>query len=224
MKKAIVAGAAAAALYAFPAMAADLPATTPAVAPSPVYTPAPFSWTGFYAGVNAGYSWGRFGRGTSALIGKANGGTFGGTLGYNFQSGNFVGGVEGDLNWAGNSGGRNFAGPVRTSGKQQWFGTLRARAGVGVERALIYVTGGYAFGNVKMRVNDTTIPLITSASHTRHGYVIGGGLEYAFTNNISVKTEYLFTRYGSKAVFAAPYRTSSNFRASILRAGVNYHF
>src|SRR3954469_13784892 len=87
-----------AAAVATPSFAADI------VRPSlkaPVFV-APFSWSGFYVGINGGYGWGTAdwsSTGTAASV-KPKGGLVGGTLGYNMQTGNWVWGIEGDLDWS----------------------------------------------------------------------------------------------------------------------------
>lgn len=207
------------------APAADLPARGAPESPAPVYAPVSnYNWTGVYGGLNAGYGWGSFQRGAGPLIGNTSGGIFGAQLGYNYQMGNFVIGAEGDLNWSGEKGGRNFVGPISTRGSLDWFGTLRGRVGFAADRVLVYGTGGYAFGKVKASINDTVLPVAFADSSVRHGYALGAGIEYAFTKSISVKAEYLYANLGSKTLFAAPYLTTSGYSTSIIRAGVNYHF
>ena len=105
-----------------------------------------------------------------------------------------------------------------------WAASLRARVGFAADRALVYLTGGYGMGKIAARVNDTTIPAVFSSSGTRGGWILGGGIEYAFANHVSVRTEYLYTRYGSKAILGGAYRTSSGVSTSVVRVGVNYHF
>jgi len=226
MKKLFLAAALAPALIASgAALAADLPGRGAPASPGPVFSPVQaYNWTGVYAGVNAGYGWGKFQRGAAPLIGGTSGATIGGTLGYNYQMGSLVLGVEGDLNKSWERGGRNFVGPISTKGSMEWYGTLRGRAGFAADRALVYATGGYAFGKINASINDTVLPVQFSNSSTRHGYVLGAGIEYAFTNNISAKAEYLYMRLGSNTMFAAPYLTTSAYSTSLIRAGVNYHF
>ncbi|MBM3607163.1 MAG: porin family protein [Alphaproteobacteria bacterium] len=207
------------------AVAADLPGRGAPASPGPVFSPVQaYNWSGVYAGLNAGYGWGSFQRGTKGLIGSTSGAALGATLGYNYQMGSFVIGAEGDLNKSWERGGRNFVGPAATKGSLDWFGTLRARAGFAADRALVYATGGYAFGKLNASVNDTGIPAAFSNSSIRHGYALGAGIEYAFTNNISAKAEYLYMNLGGGSVFGAPYVQTSGYSTSIIRAGVNYHF
>src|SRR5258708_23654627 len=102
MKKILLAGIAAAAFCAAPAIAADMPHTAPVskAAPAPV-----FSWNGCYGGIEGGGAWGKSKHTSDAGLTiadpKVDGGLFGGTLGCNYQSANWVFGVENDLSWAG---------------------------------------------------------------------------------------------------------------------------
>src|SRR3712207_1740638 len=149
--------------FAGAASAADLPARV--APPAPIVAAVPlFTWTGFYVGVNAGYGWqdnndgsvfvpaGTFGAGTpggTITFGDDNGDGFvgGGQIGYNYQIGTFVVGLEADLQWAdlGGSDGTVFVPttfpasfiPAGTAGGIDWFGTVRARVGVAFDRALI---------------------------------------------------------------------------------------
>ena len=189
MKRIAIGMAAALSLFATGAMAADL-------APRP-YVKAPpmepiWSWTGFYVGGNGGYSWGRSrtdvsyystttglpivppaGSITSASF-DMNGGVAGGQVGYNWQSSNWLFGVEGDIQWSGEKGRASYlcsvaggnalfcvppatfapAGVLGTGltvdQSLQWFGTLRGRAGIlATPKWLLYATGGLAFGEIK---------------------------------------------------------------------------
>jgi outer membrane immunogenic protein len=221
MKKLLLAGVAFAGLVAGAgAMAADLPART---APVPVAIPAVplFTWTGFYVGVNAGYGWqdnndnsifvppGTFAppfAGATGIVsfGDDNGDGFvgGGQVGYNYQMGSIVLGVEADLQFAdlgGNNDGVAFipAGfpatfvPAGAAGGIDWFGTVRARVGVAFDRALIYATGGFAYGGADDN-NRFGLGFGGNNDDVRTGWVAGGGVEYAFTNNVTVGVEGLW--------------------------------
>lgn len=200
------------------ASAADLPSRKgPVVAP--VYAPV-FTWTGFYVGANAGYGWGNVNAGTvfnnrTVNIDDLDGFVGGGQVGYNYQMGQFVVGLEADIQGADlNSGSSFFGDRVRT----EWFGTVRGRVGVAFDRFMPYVTGGWAYGNVK-----TTIGGVGSTDKTHTGgYAIGGGLEYAFTNNWTAKVEYLYVDLGEKTVFNSGVKVGTDF--SVVRAGLNYKF
>lgn len=209
-----------------PAFAADLPGRGGPMSPAPVFVQSQqFVWTGFYAGLNAGYGWGSFNRQAATIMNDPSGGVLGGQLGYNYQFGNLVVGVEGDLNWSWMNGNRTPAAGVATRGSLEWFGTLRGRIGFGADRALIYATGGYAGGEVKSTVVNAIAPAFTeSSSSWRNGYALGAGIEYAFTNNVTAKAEYLYMNLGSRLLFPVNLPTTSNFSASLIRAGVNYKF
>ena len=90
-----------------------------------------------------------------------------------------------------------------------------------------HLTGGYAGGGIKAALNDTTLPpgaqnFSTSGWH--HGWALGAGLEYAFSRNISIKGEYLYTKLETKPTFAPPRLIESGLQQNLLRAGVNYRF
>lgn len=214
-----------------PAQAADLPNRGYAPPPAAVapYAPPAFSWTGAYAGLNAGYGWGSLGNVGNATFGKPSGFVVGGTLGYNHQFNQFVLGVEGDVNWTGmDSSSRTIVAPASTvvnTADVKWTGTLRARAGFALDRALLFVTGGYAGASVDTKFNDLTLAVGGSESNWRNGWAVGGGIEYAFSRNISAKTEYLYSSFGSKTVFnGTPYVSRAELSTSLVRAGVNYRF
>ena len=193
------------------AVAADLPrratAAAPYVAPVPVFT-----WTGFYAGVNPGYGWGSQKGTADANYGSLDGAQVGGTAGYNYQMGQIVLGMESDLDW---SNAKNTNGAFVS--KQTSIGTVRGRVGYAVDRVLLFTTGGYAGGNVERTVGAA------SASDWHNGYALGGGMEYAITNNVSAKAEYLYTDLSSKSDTASlPSRAGVT--QNTVRMGVNYRF
>jgi outer membrane immunogenic protein len=218
MKNYLLSGVAALGLIAAgAASAADLPSRKGPVA-APIYAPV-FTWTGFYVGANAGYAFGNVKAGAFALprtvaIGDIDGFIGGGQVGYNYQMGQFVLGLEADLQGGDLNSSNGFGDRVRTD----YFGTVRARAGLAVDRFMPYVTGGWAYGNVK-----TTIAGIGSTDKTHTGgYAVGAGLEYAFTNNLSAKIEYLYVDLGEKSVFNTGVKVGTDF--SVVRAGLNYRF
>ena len=192
------------------AMAADLPSRR---APAPIIAAVPvFTWTGFYVGVNAGYGWNT---NDSITVGGVRfdlddeGGFVGGAqAGYNYQIGSFVVGLEGDIQYADFGGDDRFDfdndGIVDDDfNNSDWFGTVRARAGVAFDRALIYATGGFAFAD------DAT------------GWTVGGGLEYAFTNNLSAKVEGLYVNLDQDDNFLG---IDNDAEFGVVRAGLNFRF
>lgn len=229
MKRILLAGVALATVAcAGVAQAADLPSRR---APRSDYYAAPapvFTWTGFYLGLNAGYGWGSFTNGSEQLFGKPSGFTGGITGGFNWQAAqNFVLGLEGDWDLTGvkNTNQLPFFG-FNGQGKLNSLATVRARAGFAADRALVYLTGGLAMGSVSNNVNDwRAVPFFGSSSSFQAGFALGAGLEYAFTDHVSARAEYMFTSLASKELFTfSPDWVNSGLNVSQIRAGVNYRF
>jgi outer membrane immunogenic protein len=208
-----------AAAMALPSFAADMP--RPAYkAPS---SDAPWNWTGFYVGINAGYGWGKSSwtdPATGATTGDFNvsGALAGGTIGYNLQTGLWVWGLEGDVDasWI-----KGTNATICCETKNDWLATARGRIGYAFDRWLPFLTGGAAFGDVKMTpvggASETT---------TKIGWTAGGGLEYAFQGAWSAKVEYLYVDLGKAncSVATCGAATDVTFKTSIVRGGINYHF
>jgi outer membrane immunogenic protein len=218
------------------AFAADLPSRS---AP-PVFTPIPvYNWSGFYVGVNAGIGWSNGGNVTisdpvlgaqSIGVNSRSGFVGGGQIGYNFQAGPFVYGLETDIQYA-NIGGSVNWGPygrlgVSSGSSGEYFGTLRARAGYAIDRTLLYLTGGLAYGGLN------SSPLGGNAT-SNVGYALGGGVEYAFTQNWTAKVEALYINLsnGSNRTIAVtngglvyPISANAGNGGGLLRVGVNYKF
>ncbi|MBR0965092.1 porin family protein [Bradyrhizobium diazoefficiens] len=166
-----------------------------------------YSWAGPYLGANLGYEWGS----VSNSPVKPSGFVGGAQAGYNFQNGPWVFGVEGDIQAAGAD--DTFA-PWKFS--NPWFGTLRGRAGYAFSNVLFYGTAGLAFGELRGQTFGWT------ESHTSVGWTIGAGAELGLAPNWSVKLEYLYVDL-STSQFAIT-GVSNGYSASVVRAGVNYHF
>lgn len=204
------------------AQAADMyrkaPPATPIEAPVSVY-----NWTGFYAGANLG---GEFLRDSATAAGvrhKLNSGSvFGGVqAGYNWQTGPFVLGGEADIGYGHPSKTKTFG--VNTMKIEEGVsGTVRARAGYAVDRALVYGTGGLAWANFDTTVNNGVAS--AKSDRTRAGWVVGGGVEYALTNNISAKGEYLYEDFGNLKQTVNGVATSNKLSDHIVRVGLNYKF
>jgi outer membrane immunogenic protein len=234
MKKLLLAGVALGgfAAAAGAASAADLPARN---APPPaVYAPAipVFTWTGFYAGVNAGYGFSTnnsndtvFVPGVGLVSNGGNDGGFvgGGQIGYNYQFGSFVVGLETDLQFA----------DMGDRIALDYFGTVRGRAGVAFDRLLVFGTGGFAYGggnNNNGCFVGATFVTDCGGNDTATGWTAGGGVEYAFTNNLTAKVEALYvnldrsnnTLVDPTTGVTLPGSNTSEF--GVVRAGVNYKF
>jgi outer membrane immunogenic protein len=203
------------------AFAADL-------APQPVEpvvpTVLPFSWTGFYAGVHAGADFGKAEVRVPAVPVRADfdgTGFLGGAhAGYNAQfDGGFVVGLEGDIDYSSLSKTKDLGAIVKF--RNEWQGSIRARAGYAFDRFLPYLTGGVAFGDVKFTSNG-----ITAVSDTRVGWTVGGGVEYAVTDNWLVRAEVRYVDLGEKSTFIAPagVRAKTSFESVNATLGVSYKF
>ena len=225
MKKFLLASVAVAAL-ATGAQAADLGSPRAPIAAA-VMAPA-FSWTGFYLGAHVRYSWPQppythftatFGPGSI----NSNG-FFGGIqAGYNWKMNNFVFGIEADV--AAGALNRTFAlgGGDTYRASVPFLSTVRARAGFAADRALFYVTGGLGIATFQDRVFDASVPATFTASSTRAGYALGGGVEYAFTPNWTAKVEYMYYGFGDRRnVFTANDRIRTDIHT--VKLGINYLF
>jgi outer membrane immunogenic protein len=184
-------------------------------APPPVYYPPIYNWTGFYAGVNGGYGWGSTNWSALGSSFDVKGGLFGGQVGYNWQFGQFVYGLEGDIDWTDISGSTNCFG-LTCQTKNSWLGTVRGRVGYAWDRFMPYFTGGAAFGDIK-----ATVPAFVSSSSTNVGWTVGGGVEGAIAGNWTAKVDLGDTTCSALACGVA---TNVDLRTSVLRAGVNYRF
>jgi outer membrane immunogenic protein len=204
------------------AAAADLP---PRMAPAPYYkAPAEvqvYNWTGFYIGINGG---GGFGRSQWDSTGSfdVSGGLVGGTVGYNYQFGQAVVGVEGDIDWADINGTTNSACPFGCKTTDTWLSTVRGRLGYAADRFMPFITGGAAFGDVR-----ASTPGFAGASNTNAGWTVGAGLEFAFAGNWTAKAEYLYVdlgKFNCGISCGALVTDNVSFTTNIVRAGVNYRF
>ena len=202
------------------ASAADLPSRKgPPIAPA--YIPA-FTWTGFYVGINGGYGFGGIG---DTNFGNPNGGFVGGTVGYNYQMGQFVVGGEADLDWADLSAKNTFTNFAYNNYHVNAITTERLRLGYAVDRALFYVTGGYAGVSTHASITDNFNGVYASEDSWRSGGVVGGGIEYAFTNNITAKAEFLWAPLQDVTYWAGtPDAETNHLSVSLARVGVNFKF
>jgi outer membrane immunogenic protein len=204
------------------AAAADLP---PRPAPAPYYK-APiavpvYNWTGFYIGINGG---GGFGRSQWDSTGGFNtsGGLVGGTLGYNYQFGQGVVGIEGDIDWADINGTTNNTCPFGCKTSDHWLSTVRGRLGYAADRFMPFVTGGAAFGDIR-----ASTPGFAGANQTNAGWTVGAGLEFAIAGNWTAKAEYLYVdlgKFNCGISCGALVTDNVSFTTNIVRAGVNYRF
>ena len=189
----------------------------------PIDGPPRYLWTGLYVGLHAGYAWGE------SRLTDANGVTTGGfdidgfvgggTLGYNFQSGQIVWGIETDISFADVSG-RSFVNCAGgCSSGMDWLWTLRGRVGLDFGGWMPYITGGLAVAD-----GFGTIGGLASGSDTLTGYTLGGGLEIKLDRGWSVKAEYLFVDLGDVGVPSPVPARADLDELHLVRAGINYKF
>ena len=178
--------------------------------------------------MHGGLGLGSYTAGGSRVFGSNPIGGLGGvTVGYNYQSGQLLIGGEADAGFGYIGATGNFGTGASGSGTINGLGTLRARVGYVYDRALFYVTGGYAGTVLNGKVSDFAgVPnIVANQGHYLSGYSVGLGLEYAITTKISVKGEYLFNGFNSAPYFSGTRDAiPSGANISLLRAGVNYHF
>jgi outer membrane immunogenic protein len=241
------------------ALAADLGAAAP-YAKAPAMMAAVNNWSGFYIGGNIGYGWGSGGSNAAfppsdffahqnALLNTNPKGVIGGgQIGYNWQVGSLVTGLEADLQGSGMKGSASKSPLILLDGtpeartgisvesKLSWLATVRGRIGVTVTPdLLLYGTGGLAYGSVSASQSAFDVTFTTSAStnQTKAGWTAGAGAEWMFAHNWSAKAEYLHVDLGSVSATlldpstpAFPIFSTVKTRAQydIVRAGVNYHF
>lgn len=209
------------------ANAADL---RPVYKAPPVVAAPVWSWTGFYIGIEGGGGWGRTTHtdtaGTTTGGFNQSGGLVGGTLGFNWQSSNWVWGIESDLSWANITG--SVATPLCVGGScfttLRWLDTDRVRLGVAWNQFLIYATGGVAVGNVRAGQDSCVSVFQICGTDTRVGWTAGGGIEAMIAPNWSAKVEYLFVDLGTHATYQPVIPVNVTERVSIVRAGLNWHF
>lgn len=220
------------------ASAADMPVKVPAAAPAALAAP---NWTGFYVGLAGGYGWGRAEQTDSTPFSSGTydttGGVIGGTIGYSWQSGPVVFGLETDLSYANITGSTigtdPASGTCATAAAPHCestiaaLGTVRGRIGYAWKNLLPYVTGGLAYA--KLNGLEGVTGDGGSGSSWVAGWTVGAGLEAALAPRWTAKIEYLYVDLGTPTVFndvfvGVPVAQSIRTNASVVRVGVNYRF
>ncbi len=241
------------------AVAADYPLKprkkVRAVPPPPVYVPPPppalpaiYDWSGWYFGSNVGGGWADirsdfsvagsppFASATNRLAGLVAGGQ----VGFNWQTGPAVFGVETDFQYSGLRGDLDASCPAAVCGvalnasysqKMTWLGTARGRLGYAHEMWLIYATGGYAYARLTTDAVATAggVSASISRSEQRSGWTVGGGVEVAFSRHWTAKMEYLYVDLGDRdatlTVAGLPIISDrTRIHENLVRAGLNYRF
>ena len=176
----------------------------------PAYAAPVYNWSGLYGGVFLGgasqgwmvdfYRNNNHGHADVGSTGIA----YGAMLGYNvLVSPNFVLGVEADIGSSNAGQANNIFDNDTSYSTISSFGSLRGRAGYAMDRLLIYATAGFAFGKVTNDIQKgrNAGEEIVYDNQWQNGYVLGGGMEYAFTGNILARVEYLYSNYGTVTLF-----------------------
>jgi outer membrane immunogenic protein len=230
------------------ASAADLAVKAQPHAPA-VMELATATWTGFYIGGHGGWAWGHssatavtgngnFPVGSLVSDGHPDGGLGGVQGGYNYQFGQWVLGIEGDYSFADITSSDTTTSALgnlnASNGKFKWLADVTGRLGyAGWSNWLVYIKGGAAWTHHDASSTLTSpagVVLSTSTgSEGRTGYLIGGGLEWAFVRNWSAKIEYNYMDFGTETVTRVTSAGTTNLRdnklnLNVFKAGVNYRF
>lgn len=201
-----------------------------------------FNWSGVYVGAHAGYGWGDVGAsfndpldlfppGQGEVDYTADGGLLGVQAGYNWQISSLVLGVEADVSYL------NFDETVSAgfdegiygvntySTEIDWLASIRGRVGYAMDRTLLFATAGAAFADVEHSYAQVSGDFRTEVHETASGYVLGAGVEHAFTDNVSAQLQYQFVDFGDETIDYGD-TTSTNFdtQLHLLKLGINYHF
>lgn len=198
-------------------------------APPPVdYAPPPPSFTfgGFYVGVQGGWAFASFREDANRLLGDQNGGLIGVTGGYNYMvAPQFLIGAEADFAFADITGSRApFFGAI-ARGEVDNILTVRGRAGLTMDRALFFVTGGFAASKNTIGLTTPFTGFTAFQSTFQPGWAVGAGMEYMLTSYLSAKGEYLFTSVGSDRYFDfSPNALNAGVNMSTVKGGLNFHF
>ena len=160
-----------------------------------------FTWTGGYVGLQGGGIWSDSSVNepdTGVFSENFNGGLFGGYAGYNWQSGAWVYGAEGDFNGVWNDETFNIGGFDVDVGTD-YLASLRGRVGYAFDRTLIFATAGVAFTRMSAEA-DLFDGVSLNADDNLTGWTVGAGAEYAFTDNWIGRLEYRYYDFGDSSI------------------------
>ncbi|WP_119392281.1 outer membrane protein [Taklimakanibacter lacteus] len=192
--------------------------------------PATHDWSGAYAGAHLGYGWGsddtetefpsEFDHDIDGIIGGLH-------AGFNFQSDHLVFGLEGDFDLSDidGEGGCDFD-PFRCETDMDWLASLRARLGFASDNILLYATGGVAFSDLEF-ANDDGLGSSDKQSESAVGFVVGGGAEYAVSEDFSLRAEALYYDFG-KTDYEYDNAQGTEFESDldlvVIRGGLSWYF
>lgn len=213
-----------------------------------VITAAPISWAGLYAGLHAGIARSKVSVADNAKDGvnpgpfgyNANGGFGGGQVGYNFQFGNIVTGIEGELGYMGLTGKGRISSASATSHQDLTldsglYADLTARLGYAFGSSLIYGKGGWAYFKTNAMQATTNPGYDPTGTGALTGWTLGAGYEYRVSQNVGIKVEYQHFDFGSKGGyqtnvgdFSSPigykFTNEHKVRLDTIKVGLNYYF
>lgn len=173
---------------------------------------------------------------------EMDGVTVGGYIGYNYRIDAVVLGLEGDFNWDNANGNNSILGELSYDTAINWDASVRARLGFVVdERALLYITGGPSWLNTEIDSNLCSLAgseglgynVSCGDDSTEFGWQLGAGAEFAMTEHLSIKAEYLHGWYGDADLDLAKlseggqyikYQLKQDLQTNVVRVGVAYHF
>ncbi|MPZ56781.1 MAG: outer membrane beta-barrel protein [Rhizobiales bacterium] len=221
-----------------PVLAADVSPSPAMPAKGVPYVAPLYDWTGFYLGAHGGGGW------TSSTVTDPTGAVFappstgvdvsgqgwlgGAQIGYNYQLGAWVFGVEGDLSYTDIRGTTTSPFGVDVNTRLNWVGTVTGRLGIAWDRTLVYAKAGAAFGEIS--VSPRVPPVIDfKGKDTRTGWTVGAGVEYALWGDWSVKAEYNYLDLGTRTVTATSpaggsVLTDAKVTEHMIKLGANYKF
>ena len=223
MKIPVLVGFGFAALVVSPVMAADMGVKAP-VLKAP---PAPFSWTGCYAGFHFGSLFAEKNWTGAALSSQeATDLALGAQLGCNYQVSTWVFGVQGDYSWTNAEGTAvDMLSGLTDRSRVKSLASVTGRLGYALDRWLPYVKAGGAWTHDNYDIFDPAGPFSSAASETRGGWTVGSGVEYAIANNVSIFVEYDWYDFGTRtSSFPAVGPVDIKERESVVKVGLNWNF
>ena len=218
------------------AIAICIAAATPAAA-ADVEPPSSYDWSGPYIGLHDGYGWGDSQVDEidpeTGLIGQTQDYSHDGFIsgihdGWDLQSDSLVWGIVGEIEFADVSGTQDFGGSTDSTDKNiRLLSSLRLCTGFAADRALFYATGGLAAGLVDMEASEDNFTASISGSSFTVGYTVGGGVEFAFSDDLSGLLENRYTDIGNTDhtgnIFGGDFTYDHENAFHPVRAGVSWH-
>jgi len=203
----------------------------------PIVVEEVFSWSGAYIGGFGAYAFGDREYNDDGALGgdedfdvDSDGGLFGVQVGYDHQINNLVIGVVADIAYSTNEAEETLdipgIGTIEGTSELEYLGTVRGRLGYAVDRTLFYAHGGFAYGSVSYDVSTNGVDLEID-DEDRSGYVVGAGVEHAFTDHISGQLEYSFADLGDEEItgdFIGSGDISEDLQLHTIKAAVNFRF